>query len=269
MSDILETYYGDSPHVPDLIAATAYQDLKEYLETNNDKVFYGRQLEVIFEDKYFHWITNRVVRELVANKEILFEKRNLKNGGHIILYWNKYFRYYKREASKVIDIVEKFSKDNVGYAIGNNCELLVLEGFAKNRYLLIGRDSNIFNEKKWQATQHDLDLIIEKDSITYGIEIKNTLGYMDKKEFDLKILLCHFLGIKPVFVARMLPKIWINELIKEGGFALILKYQLFPPLLKELALQMKNELNLPVDYPKSLFDGTIKRFDKWHQKYVN
>jgi hypothetical protein len=28
----------------------------------------------------------------------------------------------------------------------------------------------------------------------------------------------------PVFVARMLPKAWVHELWRQGGFALILKY---------------------------------------------
>ena len=110
---------------------------------------------------------------------------------------------------------------------------------------------------------------MEKDSISYGVEIKNTLGYMDKNEFDLKLEMCQVLGIKPVIVAWMLPKVWINELVEHGGFALILGYQLFPPILKTLALKMKTTLQLPVDFPNSLFDGTINRFESWHYKCVN
>ena len=112
-------------------------------------------------------------------------------------------------------------------------------------------------------------MIFEKDGIGYGIEVKNTLGYMDKKEFELKIKMCHYLEIKPVFIARMLPGSWIHVLKNEGGFALILKYQLYPEFLDELVSRMKIELQLPAECPKSLFEGTLRRFDNWHKKHVN
>ncbi|MDB5200043.1 MAG: hypothetical protein JWO92_2006 [Chitinophagaceae bacterium] len=229
MNEYFDEFFDDFPKTPDHVALDAYEELKKFFEDNANKVFYGRQLEIIFENKYFHWITNRVIRDLARNNLIISQKRDLKNGGHIILYWHKSFRYNRREANNVIDIVEEFSKDDVGYAIGSYCELLVLEGFAKFEYVLKGRNSNEFNGNKWRGSQHDLDLIYQKDEITYGMEIKNTLGYMDKDELDIKISVCKELGIKPVFVARMLPRIWINEIINQGGFALILKYQLFPP----------------------------------------
>src|SRR5260221_14385664 len=45
--------------------------------------------------------------------------------------------------------------------------------------------------------------------------------------------------IRPVFVCRMLPKSWIFELLRAGGFALILKYQLYPSTHRELAKRVK------------------------------
>jgi hypothetical protein len=78
--------------------------------------------------------------------------------------------------------------------------------------------------------------------------------------------MCKHLDLRPVFVARMLPKGWIKEIVDEGGFALILKYQLYPWTHKELASQVAMELGLPVDAPKALEDGTMKRFMRWHRK---
>jgi hypothetical protein len=66
----------------------------------------------------------------------------------------------------------------------------------------------------------------------------------------------------------MIPKSWINELVKAGGFALILKYQLYPWSHRELAKRVANELNLPVDAPRALADGTMARFLRWHQGQV-
>jgi hypothetical protein len=39
--------------------------LLTYFEDNPDQVFYSRQLEVLFEREYFHWVTNRALRRLV------------------------------------------------------------------------------------------------------------------------------------------------------------------------------------------------------------
>jgi len=89
---------------------------------------------------------------------------------------------------------------------------------------------------------------------------------MERDEFLLKIKLCATLGIPPVFVCRMLPKSWIFELMQRGGFALILKYQLYPWTHRELAKRVNQDLDLPVDAPRFLAEGTMKRFLKWHGK---
>jgi hypothetical protein len=50
------------------------------------------------------------------------------------------------------------------------------------------------------------------------------------------------------------------------GFALILKYQLYPLAHKDLAKRVREELGLPVDSPRALADGTMARFVDWHAK---
>jgi hypothetical protein len=64
----------------------------------------------------------------------------------------------------------------------------------------------------------------------------------------------------------MVPRTWIDELRREGGFTLILKYQLFHWTHASLAKEIKEELGLPVDAPRALYDGTMNRFLKWHEK---
>lgn len=129
-----------------------------------------------------------------------------------------------------------------------------------------GRDVNRFNGRVWSASDHDLDFVFERDGKAYGIEVKNTLGYMEKVEFDTKIQLCQHLGIRPVIAARMLPRTWIKELIDSGGFALVFQYQLYPWAHRELAKKVQRELGLPVDSPRRLGDGTMARFFKWHKE---
>jgi hypothetical protein len=66
----------------------------------------------------------------------------------------------------------------------------------------------------------------------------------------------------------MLPKSWIFELQQAGGFALILKYQLYPWTHRELAHRVRDRLGLPVDASRFLAEGTMNRFLKWHRKNV-
>ncbi|HEX6729554.1 MAG TPA: hypothetical protein VF074_06070, partial [Pyrinomonadaceae bacterium] len=130
---------------------------------------------------------------------------------------------------------------------------MVLAGFARTQFVMVGHDTNEYQNRKWVTSEHNLDFIFARDEKAYGVEVKNTLGYMDRDEFLLKIRLCNELRIQPVFVCRMLPRSWIFELIEAGGFALILKYQLYPWTHRELAKRVSQQLNLPVDAPRHLY----------------
>lgn len=255
-------------YLPDIAEIEARELLKAFFDEHRAQVFFSRQIEVQNEKKYFHWVTNRAIRDLVALGILRSEKRKLKNAGSINLLWHKNYRYHKRSALSLIDLVEKYSDPNIGAALGLHGESMVLEGFARCEFVMKGRHSRAYGGREWTNTNHNLDFIFERDSIVYGVEVKNTLGYMDYDEFLTKIQLCKFLNIRPLFAARMLPRTWIKELIDEGGFALIFEYQLYPWTHLDIARQVALELNLPVDAPKSLQDGTMQRFLNWHQQQV-
>lgn len=265
--DYYEDYYSEKKErSSDKIERKAEGVVHDFFEENKENVFFSRQVEIRHEHIFFHWITNRAIRTLIENGEILSETRRLKTGGDIKLLWNKNYRYYKRSATEVIKLVEEYANPNIGAALGLHGEMMVLEGFARNQFLLLGREVNSINNMKWEKTGHDIDLIFERDGIKYGIEVKNTLGYMDYKELLIKVEMCLHLGIKPVFVVRMLPKSWIYEVSKSGGFVLILKYQLYPWTHSDLANKVATNFGLPVDAPRALEEGTMERFMVYHRK---
>ena len=47
-----------------------------------------------------------------------------------------------------------------------------------------------------------------------------------------------------------------------------MKYQLYPITHKDPARRVAKELALPVDTAKALQDGTMDRFERWHEKLV-
>jgi hypothetical protein len=71
-----------------------------------------------------------------------------------------------------------------------------------------------------------------------------------------------------VFAVRMLPKSWTKQVIDANGFALVLKYQLYPWSHRSLAQRVREELGLPVDTPRAPAEGTMDRFMNWHDAQV-
>lgn len=263
-----ENYLLDSRRGNDPAERRARKVIGKFFEDNREGVFFSRQIEVIHERDYFHWISARAIRGLIAEGLILMETRRLGTLGEIHLLWHNKYRYHRRAAAKLVKLVEEYASPNVGGALGSHGELIVLEGFATQRFVLEGRNTSEYKGQKWAETGHNLDFIFEREGCAYGVEVKNTLGYMEYEELKAKIRLSRGLGIRPVFVARMLPKIWINEVQLAGGFCLILKYQLYPRSFRDLAKRVASELRLPVDSPRALNEGTMLRFVNWHARNV-
>ncbi|MEW6059808.1 MAG: hypothetical protein AB1551_06675 [Actinomycetota bacterium] len=236
-----EIWAGDSEDEGqrDPVEEEASEALERFFDSERETVFFSRQLEVMHEDRWFHWVTNRALRGLVASGAIKSEARALESGGSIHLMWHRAHRYYRRDAARVVKVVEAYADPNIGAALGLHGELMVLEGFARHEFVMRGRNTRSFGGRTWVRTRHDLDFIFEKGGKAYGVEVKNTLGYMEHEELDIKIRLSLDLGLKPVFAARMLPKSWVYEVVRAGGFALILKYQLYPWAHRDLARRVR------------------------------
>ena len=79
--------------------------LKSFFEMNRQRVFYSRQVEVLHEERFFHWITNRAIRGLLDEGAIRGETRKLGDSGRINLVWHRGFRFYKRSAKRVVELV--------------------------------------------------------------------------------------------------------------------------------------------------------------------
>jgi hypothetical protein len=269
VTDEYDFHVAEPDRAADPQLALAKADVRAFFEANAAQVFYSRQVEVRFEDKYFHWITNRAIREMLLDGEIKGDTFQLRSGGDIHLLWNKSFRYYRRSAKRVLELVQTYSSNEFARLLGYQGEMLVIEAFARAQFRLIARNVNEYRTQKWLASSHDLDFIYEKDSFAYGIEVKNSLGYMREDELNLKMQLCDFIGVTPVFVVRFMPKTWFYRVQQAGGYVLMLKYQMYPLSHVELARAVREELGLPIHAPAALWDSTVRRFTDWHTARVN
>ena len=258
---------------PDHDVAAQYEEraldaVRSMFTAQPRRVLFARQVEVLHEGPFFHWVTKRAITTLIDEGLIVSEKVPLANGSDITLLWHRSYRYPRRESKAVVELVDEYSAQAVGSAIGSHAELLLIEVLALNGFQLLGRDTREFGGLVWTETGHDLDMVVRRDEVGYGIEVKNQLGYMDHDELKIKTRMSLHLGVRPMFVVRMMPKTWIWEVERAGGFVLVLKYQLYPPVLKDLAQRVRHATGLPVDAPRRLQANTTERFANWHLRNV-
>jgi hypothetical protein len=237
----------------------------ELFEQNPRRVFYQRQVEVLLEKEIFHWITVRALDEMIEERAVASELAPLGTGGEKIRFlWLPRLRYWRREAGRIGKLVLEFAR--IGRAIGAHGETMFDAALPKVGFMPRASNVREYRGREWTETKHDLDRVFERDGIVYGAEIKNTPEYIPRDEMRLKVRMCRELGLMPLFIVRMAPKSYIQEVREGGGFTLVFKYQLYPHGWEELARQVREELGLPVDCPRAIEQGTAGRFLKWHLK---
>ncbi len=269
--------YDDFPEAPedyyDASAADHYfleaqQEIKALYEKDKESVYYIRQLQVKFEKKYFHWITNNVLiglHTLGYLKDVRIPKTK---GTSTRFFIHRSNRYARRTINKIEKIIEEYSQDHITRSCGHRAEDLFCNALAMRGFMPTAKKVREYNGKRWEKTGHDLDLAFKKDGIDYGCEIKNTLGYIENEELDIKLEMCTYFGIKPLFIMRYSPKTYNKMIYDSGGFALIFEAQIYELSQEKLVQKIKDVLGLPVVCSKAIPDGIIDRFEKWHKRSI-
>ncbi len=247
----------------------AREELVKFFNENDKKVYYLKQLEVFFEKKpfkFFHWITAKAVNELIEEGDLGEEEVPLGKNTRVKFVFNKKFRDHKMPIRKSTEVIREYSNPIIDMACGRQAEVLFFNALTNKGFLPHGQEVNKYSGKQWTETEHDLDFIIKKDNIAYGCEVKNRWDYIVRDELTIKLKMCEFLGIKPLFIMRHSPNTYNWEIIQRGGYAMIFETQIYPFGHKELVERIKEGLNLPVDCPRAIPEGIVKRFLKWHKR---
>jgi hypothetical protein len=281
-------FEGPSPRRrPDSKVEEAKVALRAFFEANPAETFYLAQLEVLFEKKFFHWITNRALEELVDLEYLRTERLafgpaelrkmivslSIEPDSRIAPLELRFYRlnstksrYSKRRALAKAKFVAAYSRSSMTHGLGPHGEMMVDAALSTVGFTVKAKDVREWNGRKWIFTDNDLDRIYERDGDEYGAEIKNTLAYIDKELLLTKLSIAKFFDVRPLFIVRRAPQNYIEMVRKRGGFTLILDYQLYPFGFRTLAKKVQAALGLPVDSPPSLADQTAKRFLDWHYR---
>lgn len=237
--------------------------MDDFLVGKGSDVFWERQIEVRLEGQFFHWITAKALQELREEGELASE---LVQEGSIVLrlYWFPGNRYWKRKAGRIRKFMRFYSDPSFTRALGNHGEIMFDAALPTVGFMPTARKVRGYGGRVWTATGHDLDRVFVRDGVGYGTEIKNTLPYIPHDELRVKIRMCQTLGLKPLFIVRGAAKSYVEEVRREGGFTLVFKWQLFPHGYEEEARETREAWGLPVDSPRAIQDGTVRRFLNWH-----
>src|SRR5438067_5249153 len=98
-----------------------------------------KQVEVLFEKKYFHWVANRAIHSLIDDGEIYTAREALATGAPINILWYKSFRHYKRAAARLLALVNEYSAPAFGHLLGYTGEMLTQEAFARAQFRWLAR----------------------------------------------------------------------------------------------------------------------------------
>ncbi len=266
-NEIEESYFPEYVE-PDHYFLEAQEDIKSLYESNRNSVYYVRQLQVKFEKKYYHWITHNALMQLYKYgylKEITMPR---EKGTSTHFFVHRSNRYPKREINRMEKVIVEYSQDHITRSCGHRAEDLFCLALSKRGFMPIKEKVRDYNGKEWIKTGYDLDFIFRRDDVSYGCEIKNTLGYIEKEELEIKIDMCKFFGVKPLFIMRGSPKTYNKMIIDAGGFALIFESQIYELSQEALVRKIKKVLGLPVVCTKAIPDVIINHFEKWHNRHI-
>lgn len=136
--------------------------LAEYFPEGATRVYYGRQVEVGLEERFFHWITSRALNELVQEGAISFsEERTAHHAAHF--YWPRRHRYARRQITKTLGLIAEFSQPEFTRAVDHYGEILADAGFANIGFRICQKKVREVDGRPWIETNHDLDRVIERD----------------------------------------------------------------------------------------------------------
>jgi hypothetical protein len=148
----------------------AKKEVVALLQNRNKSVFFLKQLQVMLEAKFYHWIVGRGLRELIDEGIIAHESVFLKYGTATFVF-NRKHRYPRRQIRRAATVINNYSEEQVSHTCGSWAENLFLVALMQYGFTFASEDlaeqrnTRRFRGKVWSTTQHQLDFLVARDGI--------------------------------------------------------------------------------------------------------
>jgi hypothetical protein len=133
-----------------------------------EEVYFERQLQVQYEDRFFHWITSAALNELRREKAIKSELVTLLDRTKLRFYWRKGLRSWRRQAARITGIVRRYSVPDFARAIGQHGETMFDAALPRAGFMYKAKNVRTYNGK-FTLRLKNLDRVFERDGISYGV----------------------------------------------------------------------------------------------------
>lgn len=247
------------------------------------KVVTDRELKVRLEREFFPWIIGRALNAMVKQgiiRRVGYPGRRSRSKripeSFFILYGTNY-----EKISGILEAKRRVSRDvnsilTAHAPAGAHAESLFEKAFLELNFEILKRDASEFRGRKVKARVKgkqlpDLDFIIEKDKVIYGVDIKNWIKYeyATRTEVKKKVSLALDLGVVPFIIARYVDKETIyQEVVLKGGICYPYLTLLVPPTFESLAEEAGSVLGYPILPVDVLPVYKVKWILKLHRDFI-
>ena len=258
------------------------EEAKESIEAliAEHRVVTERELKVRLEDKFFPWLTKRALEELVGMGRVIPQGLSGRPG---LLETKKFFSLPNFRYDEIVGemrekkaISKEINAQLTGHAPATYyAEDMFERAFVTLGFEILGRNASEYKGKKVEGTlgkvPPNLDFIIKRDRVIYGVDIKNWIRYeyVTRNEVKFKFNLAKQLGIIPFIVARYVDKSFLfQEIIEKGGICYCYRDLILSPYAEKLARVANQILGYPTIALDTLPTYKIERILFIHKRFL-
>ncbi len=232
-----------------------------------------RKLEEMYNPKDVSYALRKLRSKKLPIKQRLVNKEKKIKNNKIKFYFPAIIekdpkqrqRIYKK-MDRFLILIGKYGSKSITMMVGDHLHYLVKMELRAQDFIIKGEKTNIVGKKDWGKyhTHHTLDIVAKhkKKKITLGIEIKNTLEQIPEKELKIKLKMCKFFGIIPVFACRWLGT-YEKKIRSNGGFPWIFKKQIYPLGQEKFVDKLQKKFDLPIIVSPELPLFARDEFNEW------
>lgn len=234
---------------------------------SNQQVVYDRELRYRLEGDYPHDVTKAAIERLLRKGEI--KKVSLPGRRGAGRAWPNVFYCIPGTPYKRLTPIMRQKLDlsvfisGIAPEMGRYAELVWFQAFKNHGWETKPEDVEHYGTgvREWNnktaTVPNDIDFAAIKDSVAYGVEVKNSLSYPDDLYWKIRVAL--EIELIPLLIVR-----WLNpaqqKILKEHGVPMVIyRTAIYSPTYRELIEEAKKKLGYPIEARDNVDPPYFKR----------
>lgn len=196
-------------------------------------------------------------KEVIATTDLRGRKRKATSGRKPLLFYRLTSMPYTRQIQESIKVKRDCSTFILGLSsyAGFYAQRLWVKAFRELDFNILDEDVYEFDGKT-SSVEGDIDMVVEKDGIVFGVEVKNGLSY--PTDIQRKFRIAAELDTIPFFVARTLSWGYRKWLPHNGGLMKIYEVSIFSRDCPKKLVECIKVLGYPIIVREKVDEHVVK-----------